>query len=732
MASSTPSKDTESRPGLLRSSKSFSNQEDTDSIEPLNRVQRANTFQNGAPPQVTVASPTGSGRQVPGKIDAFESEMTEEEEFEHPRASVDMDVIPIELVTRIDNFIAKIFSDYPLDPRNADMLPVREETPKIAEIADRFQQFYGTAADHIQTHISSLARRQAQANSPAPSSFSRASASSFLRAAQKPRTPTKEPEQMLTAEEFANRKKAKRALEQKRVLLEEAVERRLCEGTYELLCRHQNTQDKDGVLRSKTASLDVQQYGLRDLEVDIGINAGEDPEAFRKRQDEIREWLGQARRDLTLMSEKRYPLGKLNHLKAAHKSIVDTLSHFHPSSSADEIVPMLMYTLITMPHENLQAISDLNFIHNFRCAGKQGGEAAYCLTNLEAAVTYLLTIGTATSQPGDESSGSRSDGARGASKTDIFPLVNHAGPSSVGAATGADNAHGSQSQSTNTGWRASVQRRRLSDFIQPAQAIGTASDSLFNTADQGFKTLSNNLGESYKFLLGKLRETTADGRELARPRTLDEARKLVGTPPLEDDTSMDDSALMPDNEETDRPRGERLLSLVGGKRATSRDRSTDSTRSARSGSSTKRVSFISDDGKEKTTPGPSTTPTGPANPALVESMRNLGNSLNPMNRFSGMSMMRGFGRAPTAPVTPTPAAKEAGGKAGDIVDLATAFPDIAASLPPKEVPKIDPPKQRFMELQNPGDLRLGEVLELLRDYRRLAGALKDMGAWKEQ
>lgn len=34
-----------------------------------------------------------------------------------------------------------------------------------------------------------------------------------------------------------------------------------------------------------------------------------------------------------------------------------------------------------------------------------------------------------------------------------------------------------------------------------------------------------------------------------------------------------------------------------------------------------------------------------------------------------------------------------------------------------------------MELQTPGDLKLGEVLDLLRDYRRLAGALKDMGAF---
>ena len=36
-----------------------------------------------------------------------------------------------------------------------------------------------------------------------------------------------------------------------------------------------------------------------------------------------------------------------------------------------------------------------------------------------------------------------------------------------------------------------------------------------------------------------------------------------------------------------------------------------------------------------------------------------------------------------------------------------------------------------MELQNPGDLKLGEVLDLLRDYRRLAGALKNMGAFEE-
>jgi len=61
-----------------------------------------------------------------------------------------------------------------------------------------------------------------------------------------------------------------------------------------------------------------------------------------------------------------------------------------------------------------------------------------------------------------------------------------------------------------------------------------------------------------------------------------------------------------------------------------------------------------------------------------------------------------------------------------------AFPDIAAALPPKQVPKIAPPNKRFMELQSPGELRLGEVLDLLRDYRRLANALKNMDAFEEK
>ncbi|KAI1769540.1 hypothetical protein GGR53DRAFT_472897 [Hypoxylon sp. FL1150] len=724
MAPTTPSKGTEPTPGSLASSSTFPRQQTPESNKPRTRGSRANTLENGATPRVTVVQEMPPAKEDEKKLDTFESE-TADEVVEAPRASVDMDEIPIELVSKTDNFI---------DSLSAKVHPT---PPNIDNLSRLFQDFYHVAASHIRTHIDSLATRQTREISPTPSSYSRASAASLLRAKaasfsnkeKSKEMPTKEEQQMLTAEEFADRKRAKKALEQKRVLLEEAVERRLCEGIYDRIYRHRTTQDEaqDDKLRSKTAALALVGIGPADLGVDLGPLSEDTPEARAQQQEEIRHYLDQARKDLICMHEKRYPLGKLNHLKAAHKSIVDTLSHFHPSSSADEIMPMLIYTLITMPPEKLSVISDSNFIQRFRWEEKLEGEGAYCLTNLEAAITFLQTVDLASLRADEVSSGpSKLESQPGTPKTETFPPA-FATPST--SVMTPETAQGTRllppSASSAAGFRAAVQRRRLSDLIQtPAQAIGTAGDSIFNTADQSFKTIGTSLGDSYKFLLGKLRDNSASGREVVVPRTLDDARKLIGTPPPEDDASVDGGntvSISEDPEHLAVEKEDRMLSLVGGKKV-ARDRSTDSTRSARSASS---VSKEKAGGSTAATPSPSAS-----NPAIVESMRNLGSSLNPMNRFSGMSMMRGFGRATTIP-TPTPPAKDGTGKATDGGDLATAFPDIAAALPPKDVPKIDPPKKKFMELQNPADLRIGDVLELLRDYRRLAGALKDMDAFKE-
>ncbi|KAI0166328.1 hypothetical protein GGR57DRAFT_21824 [Xylariaceae sp. FL1272] len=654
--------------------------------------------------------------------DAFESEPAEDELEFIPRASVDMDMIPIELISMTDNFI---------DGLSAKVHPA---PPNIDNLSSMFQSFYLTAAQHIQVHIAALATRQTREASQNAQLSSRPSAASLLRAKAvsigskdkgKASQVKDSDQQMLTTEELADRKRARRALEQKRILLEEAVERRLCEGIYDRIYRHKSTHDEaqDDKLRSKTAALALVGIGPADLGVDLG-ELDDDPEALVKKHQEIKDYLEQARKDLITMSEKRYPLGKLNYLKAAHKSIVDTLSHFHPSSSADEIMPMLIFTLITMPPEKLNVIGDSNFIQRFRWEDKIEGEAAYCLTNLEAAITFLQTVDLA-SLRADEAA--QVPSKAGTSKSETFPpAFTSVSQSSTVTAT-AETTTGTKQAPAAANLRAALQRRRLSDLIQsPALAIGTASDSFFNTADQGIKTIGSSLNESYRFLLGKLRDSSADGREVVVPRTLDDARKLVGTPPPDDDVSIE--ALMRDTDEGGRPllvKDDRVLSLVGGKRG-ARDHSTDSNRSGRSASSSKKVMVSTEDNKDVLN-NQAPLPTS-SNPALVESMRNLGSSFNPISRLSNMSI-RGFGRAVTNPSTPIP--KDPPSKPLEGGDLATAFPDIATSLPPRDAKKIDPPKKRFMELQSPSDLKLGEVLDLLRDYRRLANALKEMDAFKE-
>lgn len=477
---------------------------------------------------------------------------------------------------------------------------------------------------------------------------------------------------MITADELASKKRARKALEMKRCLLEEAVERRVCEGIYSRIYRHRSTQDEaqDDKLRSKTAALALVGIGPVDLGIDLGEGSQDSPEAVAAKSEEIKGRLGQARKDLIMMAEKRYPLGKLNHLKAAHKSIVDTLADFHPSASADEIMPMLIFTLITLPPENLHVISDVHFIQNFRWEPKLTGEAAYCLTNLEATISFLQTVDLATLRADEHPSGPSKSTSP---KTETFPPAYNQGvtPASQSAPEiDPSTATASKPAPSPSSLKAASapNNRRLSDLVNtPAQAFGAASDAVRNSADQSLKNISNSLGDSYKFLLGKMRERQDELREsLVVPRTLDDARKLVSTPPPGDDEDVSaiNSLLAPGGADNRRPnpREDRVLNLIGGHR----DRSADSNRSARSISSSKKSLFPED----PKAAGPSQSPG--QNPAVLEQMRNFGNSLNPMNRLPSISMIRGFGRTPTTPTPPPPppaAVKEV--KTADGGDLGT-------------------------------------------------------------
>jgi len=514
-------------------------------------------------------------------------------------------------------------------------------------------------------------------------------------------------QQMLTPEELAERKRARRALELKRGRLEEAVERRLCEGIYSRIYRHRSTQDEaqDDKLRSKTAALALVGINLTDLGIDLGDSSKDDEDSEDSKTEEIKAALEPARHGLVLMNDARYPLGKLNHLKAVHKSIVDVLSKYRPSASADDIMPMIIYTLITLPPQKLSVISDAHFIQNFRWEQKLNGEAAYCLTTLEAAISFLETVDLSTLRADELPSGQpKLVSQPNTPKVETFPPAYAPGLSSatrsppeptLATATGAKPP-----PSPSGGLRAAVQKnRRLSDLVNtPAQAINAASDSIFTTADQGLKTISNSLGDSYNFLMGKLRERQEtmleSAKDMVMPKTLDDARKLVSTPPPEDDASVSGASSVhgPEEGRTASPhRDDKVLNLIGGKKLSSRDHSADSLRSLRStGSSTTRkaVSVVAvaaqvegipeaeeeAKDKEKATPAPQPSPGPSVNPALVvESMRNLGSSFNPMARLSSIGMIRGFGR--TAPTPPPKDVSSHKGPATDGGDLATvSFP----------------------------------------------------------
>jgi hypothetical protein len=551
---------------------------------------------------------------------------------------------------------------------------VHPTPPTVDKLSMLFQDFYVISASHINTHISALSSRQHREGSPSSVS-SRGSTASKIRAKastigvkDRPKASTERrdsEQQMLTADELADRKRARKVLEHKRTVLEEVMERRVCEGVYDKLWRHRSTQDEaqDEKLRSKTAALAVVGIGLTDLGVDLGESNSD-----TNRAEEVREWLDDARKELLAMNDKKYPLGKLQHLKAAHKAIVDTLSHFHPSSSADEIMPMLIYTLITSPPEGLNVISNLYFIQRFRSESKIDGEAAYCLTNLEAAITFLETVDLTSLRADEVLSGPPKSNSRPSTpnieKSVLVGLGATPSPglSAPALSPAAISPASSITATTKPGPLPAslrpvmqVHNRRFSDIFQPpAQALGAAGDAMLNTADQGFKTIGNSLGDSYKFLVGKLKErqdisSDGDGGNIIVPKTLDDARKLVGTPPPEEEESVSGASSLHSPEDNSKTQGsegrmkveDRVLSIVGGRRP-SRDHSADS---ARSSGSNKKVAFA-EEVKEKSPL--STAALAATNP--LESMRNLGNTLNPMTRIAGMGMMRGFGRS----VTPTP------------------------------------------------------------------------------
>ena len=307
-------------------------------------------------------------------------------------------------------------------------------------------------------------------------------------------------QQMLTPQEISDRRKARRLLDRKGTALEEAVERRVCQRVYNRIWRHRATLDeiRDEKLRSRTAALALVSIGLQDLGVKF------DPQLSQLDAAQIEDWIAKARDGLLRMNDAKYPLGKLQQLAAAHKNIVDLLTALHQSSSsADEILPTLIYTLITTPPEGINVISNLHFIQRFRAASKVDGEAAYILVNLEAAITFLETVDLASLRSDEQPSGPSKSESRPqrTSRTAITSSVSSTSAETSATSEQPTPSHHLESESIIKPTQPTIpsHQRKLSNLFQPpASALGVASDVVRTTADQGFKTIGNTLDNSFK------------------------------------------------------------------------------------------------------------------------------------------------------------------------------------------------------------------------------------------
>ncbi|KAF8451256.1 hypothetical protein BGX38DRAFT_496040 [Terfezia claveryi] len=285
------------------------------------------------------------------------------------------DELPSEIVTLCDKFLDSLKQkNYPV--------PITGE-----RLSDLYQGFYNVAFENIQMHINSL----------------------YLALSSKKKKMTGGgPEtQMLPLSEISQKKKGRRMLAAKKSALEESVERRVTGALYEKIWRHRSTDDeaRDESLRSKRETLKVLGVGLGHL----GVAGVED--------EDMIEALGPAREGMAMatlkgrslfmllilclslalfkMTDVQSPIAKLGLLRQSHKEIVDTLASRNSDSSADRILPTLIFCLIHSPL-TITVVSDLLFIQRFRMNKAIDGEAAYCLTNLEAAICFLETVDLAT------------------------------------------------------------------------------------------------------------------------------------------------------------------------------------------------------------------------------------------------------------------------------------------------------------------------------------------------
>lgn len=247
----------------------------------------------------------------------------------------------------------------------------------------------------------------------------------------------------------------------------------------------------------------------------------------------------------------------------------------------------------------------------------------------------------------------------------------HTAPAATTTTTILGRNASAQSSTTSLLHPGTPRERKLS-YLTPIDLATTAATTAVSTADQGIRGIGVALESSYKFLFDRR------GDNVPKPKTLEDARKLVESP------SNPAIGVM-----------QRQDSDLGSEKSTSiRDPSP--------------------------TPVPSPAARSPAAAAAagLEPLKHIGSSIG---RFANIGM-RGFGRSASA--TPTTIVTAPPKEGAPVRDLLETFPDLAKELPAQLEYRVN---ARFAGLQDVRELRIGDVEVLLQEYQNLVGELKKKG-----
>ncbi|KAG5370127.1 Ankyrin repeat domain-containing protein 27 [Yarrowia sp. C11] len=412
-------------------------------------------------------------------------------------------------------------------------------------------------------------------------------------------------------------------------------------------------------------------------------------------ESEFKQMLRPAGDILLEMNNSHTPREKLEKLVQAQQNIVETLTSIvAASTNADSMLPALIYTLINERTPNLWA--NLMFIKRFRRNSGLQGESLYCLTNFEAAITFLESV-----LPHEI--GIDLDNV--APNIDISALVQPwQVPRRHSTASGGN---------TPTRPTSNVRRGSAMNTVEYAQS------AISNVADNGIRvTLGGTLETSYKFLMGKFSSQP-------QQQTLEEVRKATGLEVEQQSQHSSHSSAssthsaelnVGDSGASGRTRGNStsnsILRNLGNRKRSSTAGSQNSQQSVASNTSGR----VSASGNVPR----SISMDHLASEEDAEQPTTLSGRLGGVIRNFRSSTPNHSTRSPNSgsPI------REARG---------TSISSTSESeFMPKMMPHIAPPLDNVVGAASSSELTLGDVDALFHDYKRLVQHLNEIGAFRDK